>query len=158
MTDKLAVRQMFAYLGIDANGDEGLIAAPAFVFGFAGDGPVPLVGADIERMESLRPIAQEIANVRGTAITLAVFSAREDKDMLMPAVARPVTTIVADMHNAKAVRCPHCHRYREAVPPEQSTDGAFHFVCKCGHRWAGFEDGAPIGYGGVNPAARKGES
>lgn len=55
------------------------------------------------------------------------------------------------------VQCPWCLDYREAVRPEQSSDGAWHFVCRCGYRWAGYRDGSPIGYGGVNPAARPGE-
>ena len=55
------------------------------------------------------------------------------------------------------VTCPHCQDYREAATPEPSRDGAWHFVCRCGYRWAGFRDGAPIGYGGVNPARREQE-
>lgn len=55
------------------------------------------------------------------------------------------------------VQCPDCLDYRQGVKPERSEDGAWHFVCRCGYRWAGYEDGAPIGYGGVNPAWREGE-
>jgi len=44
----------------------------------------PMVGADEERMASLKPTAQEIANISGQRITLAKFSVRTDLETIEP--------------------------------------------------------------------------
>jgi hypothetical protein len=56
----LKITEMFAFVATDKNGDEG-------VMGFlAEDGAwVPLVGADMDRVDSLRPIARKIKMVAG---------------------------------------------------------------------------------------------
>jgi hypothetical protein len=73
------VEQMFAFLAVDQSGDEGVLAWPL------PDGTLlPLLGADMKRMETVRPFAQQIANVRGVPVKLAVFSTREERETLMP--------------------------------------------------------------------------
>lgn len=37
--------------------------------------------------------------------------------------------------------CPQCHHYREGARPDKSADGAWHFVCHCGMRWATIPEG-----------------
>lgn len=45
---------------------------------------MPMVGADEERMASLRPMAQELANATGQRITLVKFSVRTDLETIDP--------------------------------------------------------------------------
>lgn len=45
---------------------------------------MPMVGADEERMVSLRPIAQELADATGQKITLVKFSVRTDLETIDP--------------------------------------------------------------------------
>ncbi len=78
----LKVERMFAFVGTDASGHEGVLAAPG-----SRDGALilmPLIGADMARIDALRPMAQAIANGRGCDVTLAVFSVREDREVLTP--------------------------------------------------------------------------
>ncbi len=71
MQGQLRIDQMFAFVAVDADGTEGVCA-------FQINGAwVPLVGADMERVESLRPIARKLARASGRPITLVKFSNRE---------------------------------------------------------------------------------
>lgn len=60
----------------------------------------------------------------------------------IPVLAKDKATAVAKWKEGKLVKlyinilCPRCRNYREAVQPDQSHDGAWHYVCQCGHRWA----------------------
>jgi hypothetical protein len=80
----LRVDQMFAFLAKDITGDEGVIAWPA-----PDGGIMPLLGADMNRIESVRKLAQQIADARGVDVTLAVFSVREDRETLKPKHYKP---------------------------------------------------------------------
>lgn len=72
------VLSMWAYLAIDADGTEGVVAAIA-------DGiAMPLVGADLARVTSMEPVAQRVADQTGSTITLAHFSVRTDGKVLRP--------------------------------------------------------------------------
>lgn len=66
------VKSLWAFFSIDADGDEGLIAS------FFNGAWMPLVAADKARVESLRPLAEEVARESGKTVVLAKFSLRED--------------------------------------------------------------------------------
>jgi len=69
--EKLIIKEMFAYVVEDKDG-EGII-------GFL-DGNnqwLPLVGADTERMESLRPLAKAICDAKKVPYKLLKFSTRK---------------------------------------------------------------------------------
>lgn len=65
---------MFAFISFteDDPEDEGVIG---WKFG---DTWIPLVGADMARIDSLRPVAKKIAEISGKKIVLSKFSKRED--------------------------------------------------------------------------------
>lgn len=56
--------------------DEGVVAMKA------GDVWLPLVGADRARVDSLRPIAQDMAQASGKPIRLLRFTVREELETL----------------------------------------------------------------------------
>ena len=62
------IKEIFAYCAYDEPGDEGIIGwqTPDKVW-------IPLVGADIKRMESLRPIAVRIGKSTGKIVNLKRF-------------------------------------------------------------------------------------
>jgi hypothetical protein len=67
----LRIEQMYAFVTIDKDGDEGII-----------DGSwMPLVGADMARVEKLRPIARNIARADGREVRLIRFSVREELEV-----------------------------------------------------------------------------
>lgn len=72
------INEIFAYTTIDPEDDvEGIISAEA-----PGMGLVPLVGADIERMLSYKPVAQAAADVTGQKIKLVRFTSRQEIEEL----------------------------------------------------------------------------
>jgi hypothetical protein len=76
------IQSISAFLVLDpADNNEGIIACD--LPGSRGM-PMPLIGADAERIESLRPIAQQIANVKGVPVRLVRFSVREVIEVLEP--------------------------------------------------------------------------
>jgi hypothetical protein len=73
------INALWAFLAVDEDGDEGVI-------GFqAGDGPVPLVGADENRVESYRELATLTALASGLTVRLVKFSTREELEVFTPA-------------------------------------------------------------------------
>jgi hypothetical protein len=69
------IEMMYAYIASDA-GSEGIC-------GFHGpNGWMPMVGADMKRAESLRPMAEKIAKATGRTITLARFHLREHLEVI----------------------------------------------------------------------------
>jgi hypothetical protein len=62
------IDQMFAFVVIDENGDEGI---PAISMG-----PwfMAMVGADMDRIDSLMPEAQQICNLSGKPMKIVRFS------------------------------------------------------------------------------------
>lgn len=72
MDGQLYIGTLFAFIATDADGSEGITA-------FEGpDGVMyPMVGADMERVDDLKPIAQAIAKASDTPIHLVRFSKRE---------------------------------------------------------------------------------
>ena len=77
MSDSI-IKEMFAFIAVD-DGDEGICGANLPGIGFA-----PLVGADMERIDSLRPIARDIAMALGKEIKLVKFSVREELETINP--------------------------------------------------------------------------
>jgi hypothetical protein len=63
---------IWAFLSVDeGDGNEGVVAAPL------GGALMPLIAADPKRLESIIPVAEEIARVTGRVIRLVKFSNRE---------------------------------------------------------------------------------
>ena len=73
------IESIFAFVTEDTGpDDEGII-------GFnSGIGWVPMVGADMARVESLRPMAQRVANETGKPIKVLKFEIRFDIDKILP--------------------------------------------------------------------------
>lgn len=69
--NKLRIDQIWAFVSVDEKGDEGLCAFQSSM------GWTPLIAADEARLESLRPVAQRIADASGKPIRLLKFSTRE---------------------------------------------------------------------------------
>jgi hypothetical protein len=73
------IEEMYAFIVADTGPeDEGLAAMK-----LRGDW-LPLVGADMERVESRKPIAQSIARETGQKITIARFTQRTDVETIEP--------------------------------------------------------------------------
>jgi len=71
------IETIFAFIAIDkAPDDEGIVAMRV------GIQWMPMVGADLKRMESLKPLALKIAKETGQKITLAKFKVREDVEVI----------------------------------------------------------------------------
>lgn len=69
------IEEMFAFISEDQGPeDEGLVGMSL------GQWIYPLVGADMARVESLRPHAKKIAQMTGKKIRLIRFTSREDME------------------------------------------------------------------------------
>lgn len=77
------IDEMFAFVADEGGGDEGVVAT------HTGAGWMPLVGADMNRVDSLRPLAEELARITGREIRLIKFTNREDLDVLSPLRKKP---------------------------------------------------------------------
>lgn len=73
----LRIEQMYAFVASDDEG-EGVCAT------MLGDVWYPMVAADMERIEQLRPHAEALATVLGKEITLAQFTFRKDLETINP--------------------------------------------------------------------------
>jgi hypothetical protein len=74
------ITEMFAFVAEDEGpDDEGVIAYRV------GDHWLPMVGADMARVDSLRPQAQAIASEIGARVKLLRFTQREEMETLKPA-------------------------------------------------------------------------
>jgi hypothetical protein len=70
------IGEVHAYLVVAANGDEGIAAF------HTGQGWMPMVCADRTRIESLRPIAEQLARETGQEIKLVRFAVRTDVETI----------------------------------------------------------------------------
>lgn len=61
------VNELYAFVCVDEDGDEGVLAATM------GETLLPLVGADLERVTSLVPIADNISDAAGLPYKLLRF-------------------------------------------------------------------------------------
>lgn len=80
------IDRLFAFVTEDTGpDDEGVISASAPVLGpFHAHMPMPLIGADDGRIESLRPVAQKIADATGKPVKLLSFTMRTEVAVLLP--------------------------------------------------------------------------
>lgn len=73
------IDQMYAFIQLDPlDNTEGVIAF------MTGDTWMPMVGADMARVEMLRPIAQQVASNTGTEVKLIRLTAREEVEVIPP--------------------------------------------------------------------------
>lgn len=72
------IDEIFAFVSLDDEG-EGII-------GFLSSSGqwMPLVGADMKRVEALRPIAKDIAQQSGKTVRLLHFSTRHELEVIEP--------------------------------------------------------------------------
>jgi len=71
------IEQMYAFVCEDSGPeDEGIIGMQT------GMGWMPLVGADMARVKSLRPIAETIARSSGKPVKLLRFTTREEIEII----------------------------------------------------------------------------
>lgn len=64
----LRITELYAFIAKDKEGNEGIM-------GFSNGGQMmPLIGADIDRVESLKPIADRIAALNGIEYELRYFT------------------------------------------------------------------------------------
>ena len=80
MKGQLRIEQMYAFVALDPEDNtEGVVAMGPM------DGVMlPLVGADMERVEQLRPIAQALATRGDMKITLCRFEIRTELEVIEP--------------------------------------------------------------------------
>jgi hypothetical protein len=72
------IDRLWAFLSLD-DGGEGVVAAP-----FGGGLTAPLIAADKARLDSLIPMARQLAKVFGKPIRLAKFDQRTDVEIYQP--------------------------------------------------------------------------
>ena len=78
------VGHLFAFLGVNPeSGDEGVVS-----YFDPKRGTFPLIASDWERVEALKPIAQDLADAEGLDITIAKFSVRLDGQKIHPQPGR----------------------------------------------------------------------
>ena len=67
------IDNVWVFVSRDENGNEGVIAAPTAL------GVMPLIAADSERLESLRPLAKSLVDkVPGKKVALIKLTTREE--------------------------------------------------------------------------------
>ena len=77
---KQIITEMYAFVAEESPGDEGVIG---MTLNMPGVGPsfTPLVGADMDRVESLRPHAIQIGKMTGKKIRLKKFKLVDEEDV-----------------------------------------------------------------------------
>ena len=78
MKGQLRIDAMYAFCIIDDDGTEGVIGMSTDI------GWMPFVGANMERVESLKPFAEKIAKESGKRITVSKFTNCEFIMEIMP--------------------------------------------------------------------------
>ena len=72
MNGQLRINQVFAFVIVDEDGTEGVVAVLR-------DGVwMPLMGADMSRVESLKALVRDAPQCRGKRVTILRFGDRED--------------------------------------------------------------------------------
>lgn len=74
---QLRIEQLYAFIALDPEDNtEGVIAfqSPA--------GPMPMVAADMKRVEQMRPVAAALAREGGIKVTLCRFEIRTELETL----------------------------------------------------------------------------
>lgn len=73
----LKIDEMYAFIATDEDGQEGICA-----FQIESGLWMPMVGADLKRVDSLRPIARSIVLATGRQIEVCKFTNREHLEMI----------------------------------------------------------------------------
>jgi hypothetical protein len=81
MPTKISIDQVYAFVAIDSDGEEGITAYRS------AEGWMPLVCGDWDRVQSLMLIAQKIANQTGKTISLVKFERRSQIEEITPEVS-----------------------------------------------------------------------
>lgn len=79
MNGQETIEEMFAFVVVDDDGTEGIIGQRN-----ADGGWMPLVGADMARVESLIPYAQTCADAIGKPVQVLRFSIRDELQIIEP--------------------------------------------------------------------------
>lgn len=75
------ITELYAFIAEDVGpNDEGIAA----FWSEALKSYMPLIGADLSRVDSLRRIAQDVVTATGKAMTLCRYSVREDIERIEP--------------------------------------------------------------------------
>lgn len=67
------IERLWAFLAVHGDGDEGVVGLP-----LPGGGSIAAVAADWHRVESLKPMVEQLAKMTGLPMTLARFDRRTD--------------------------------------------------------------------------------
>jgi len=83
MSDKMntpgyRIRELWVFVSIDADGDEGMCAF------MSETGWMPMIAADMKRVDSLRPIAQAICNESGSTVEVRHLTQIETVETISP--------------------------------------------------------------------------
>ena len=70
------IEKLWAFVSRDEKGNEGLVAAP--LSGMM----MPMIAADKDRLESLKPIAKDIAKMTKQKIVLLEFSTKKEVEVI----------------------------------------------------------------------------
>lgn len=72
-------KEVYAFMAVDpADDSEGIVGYKI------GNSIVPLVASDDKRLDSYRPLAQQVATATNQEIRVAKFSIREDLEVIKP--------------------------------------------------------------------------
>jgi hypothetical protein len=74
-----AIEALYAWVATEPDGGEGVVGVGADV-GLGG--VTPLVGADMDRIRSLRPFAEAARQMTGYPVRLVRFGSRDDLEIL----------------------------------------------------------------------------
>lgn len=74
-----AIEKLYAFLSVSPDGAEGILAF------HTGETWMPMVGANMERMNSLRAFAYETSVLSGVTVVLAEFTNRVGREVIRSA-------------------------------------------------------------------------
>jgi len=80
MKGQVRIEQMFAFIVVDDDGTEGIPAVQTMNLGYPT--ALPLVGADMARIDSIRHFAQKIARDMKKPVMLVKFTKREEVEII----------------------------------------------------------------------------
>lgn len=72
------ISEIFAFISTDNDGNEGVCGYSTKA------GMLPMIGADMARIETLRPMAKALAGMTKKKIQLIKFKVREDLEVIEP--------------------------------------------------------------------------
>lgn len=72
------IADIYAFVAVHPDGDEGILGQSI------GGVLMPLIGADLTRLQQLRPMAEQIAKESGKVVKLVRFTNRTELDVIQP--------------------------------------------------------------------------